>query len=428
MRDIALINYLGRLVYSFERLTSHEGDTFSLQIAGNATEFTINESKNLFRLDEHKLHGQAARSYQLGVENIIDAIMLKRLVDMSICCEITKIGEEGICHSTYTNSFIFPQFTSNIEDHYFSKTGFHIAKVGSLSSYGQIDFNCFDSLTNANIQFILTNGARGTEIEISDPISRNMAQMVSLFLCETSRNPTSFITIPMCLELGEYLFALLNSEEPNIEEFTAKVGLIHSRSTNYMNLSQKLVELKEKLGSKVRDITKLEQDISAKFIDLTTLESMDEGEDFRITEIFPKSRIMKDVVLSLFPLALEKAVQGSRYINAAISKEFDGQSAQSKARIQHMYDEKTGSISDAQKIHSVEGGLLEIYLASLHPAGDGSVRDGGQTQKIFTDIANQWFGIEDLGIPDSLDGEVTLIQQNIIDGLIGEDATSEMAS
>jgi len=149
----------------------------------------------------------------LAVPLLPKPVILKRLIYKSIFCEIQLIGKKYICHSTYTNSFEFPNFASNIEDHYFSKNGLHIAKVGSLSSYAQIDFDCFNTLDNESIKYILTNGRSGTKIEVNNEVSCMMSQMVSLFLCETSRNPASFITIPMCLELGEFLFESIKDNE-----------------------------------------------------------------------------------------------------------------------------------------------------------------------------------------------------------------------
>ena len=210
MEDQAVLNYISRLLYNYwsgskPKYSKKSPDGKEYFYIGKKIErFLINDKVKLFRENDDSLFGQVKRNFEHKCLHIREAITLKRLIDKSILQEIKTIGEENICHSTYTNGFIFSLFTSNIESHSFSKTGLHIAYVGSLSSYAQIDFNCFDTFSNTQIKNILIDGEE--EDTLDNVGSLKFSQMLSLFLCETSRNPTSFFTIPMCLELSEWAF------------------------------------------------------------------------------------------------------------------------------------------------------------------------------------------------------------------------------
>ena len=258
MKDQSYLNYVGRFVYSF-RNSSHKPNKGELKpdgkkyfpINGKVKKFEVSIEENLFRKREQKLYGQTDRSFEHEVEDIADAIILKRLIDRSISYEIELIGEKSICHSTYTNSFKFRNFTSNIEDHYFSKNGLHIANIGSLSSYAQIDFDCFDTLNNNSIKYILTIGRCGTEIVVDNEISYKMSQMVSLFLCETSRNPASFITIPMILELSEWIYDLNKSIAEEDQKIASNlIESVHENSNYYNEFIKEKKLLEEKIAQK----------------------------------------------------------------------------------------------------------------------------------------------------------------------------------
>lgn len=141
-------------------------------------------------------------------ENIADAIQYKTLVDRSIISEINIIPKDKICNFSYTNNVKLNNCTSNPEVHYFSKTnGLHIAKVESLSSYEKMDFTCWKGVTNFRIQEML----KGEEVSTNEE-SIALSQTLSLFLCESSRNPVSFFTAPMCFELSEHWSNILTTK------------------------------------------------------------------------------------------------------------------------------------------------------------------------------------------------------------------------
>ena len=384
----AWLNYMGRVIYNYwkfeKQFTSKEpnGDTLFL-IGGEVTEFFVNKKVNLFRESENTLYGEVKRSLMYKVQDIADAITLKRLIDRSIVSEINIIGEENICDSTYTNCFVFPKFTSNIEDHYFSKNGYHNTHIGSLSSYVHIDFTCFNLITNNQIQFILTNGIKGNQIIIDNEISIKMSQMISLFLCETSRNPECIFTIPMCLELAEVICNLLSSKK--FKDCKAILKDIHYHSESY----QKIFKKKNKLTQDIQAIKKQKNDAKDKQSEL--LKITNEMNIEEITELFPKSKIFKDVILNLFPMSINKSVQGSRRISNILNKKL--KSCAKYANIYHLFDSKWGSGSDGRKLLTVEKTLIKMYRKHVLK----QVIDKQLTQKqcfdIYNELAKNWFNI-----------------------------------
>lgn len=406
MKDQIYLNYVGRFVYSF-RNSSHkpnkgepkpDGEKY-FPINGKVKKFEVSIEENLFRKKEQKLYGQTDRSFEHEVEDIADAIILKRLIDRSIFYEIELIGEKNICHSTYTNSFKFRNFTSNIEDHYFSKNGLHITKVGSLSSYAQIDFDCFDTLNNNSIKYILTNGQYDKKIVVDNEISYKMSQMVSLFLCETSRNPASFITIPMILELSEWIYNLNKSIADEDQKIVSSlIESVHKNSNYYNEFIKEKKLLEKKIAQKALNsieenktkntLKKITIDIQEKFLDLSDI-----GGDI------PKSKIVKDFILNLFPLAIEKAVQGCRYINNIISNKVT-----EEGRCYHRYDKDEGAVKEAKFILSIEKNLISMYKKYL----EYNKQDTDDMLTTFNDLAKEWYCVS-IREPDKDDEELVLV-------------------
>jgi len=73
-----------------------------------------------------------------------------------------------------------------------------------------------------------------------------------------------------------------------------------------------------------------------------------------------KAKIVKDVVLNLFPLVIEKAVQGCRYINNIISDKVT-----IEGRCYHRYDEDEGAVKEAKDILRIESNLIDMYKKYL---------------------------------------------------------------
>ena len=325
LEDHKYLNYYGRVVYNFQSIK-------------------LSDFQNLFRKDELSLHGQVSRFVSKECDSILQAITLKNLIDKSIYSEIKTIGKEYICHSTYSNCFVFPKFTSNVESHTFSKNGLHIAYVGSLSSYSEIDFSCFDSLNNEHIKYIFSNGKKGSAIEINNDISLKLSQMTSLFLCETSRNPTSFLTIPMCLEISEKLYKFARHHKYELFQYT--LNDLHQNSSIYNDIKDEQKKLLLKKDEE--NILKINAKIDRNFINTDNVTE----KNYRDIE---KSKIVKDVILIFFPLAIKNAVSASRYISKQINKFLKNDN------LSHDYDEELGNVKDAKKLLSIEQSLVNMY-------------------------------------------------------------------
>lgn len=392
MKDQVVLNYMGRIIYNYyatekpqKKSKSPDGEEY-FSINGEIIRFVINEHLNIFRQIESSLFGEVNRSFDYPCTNIREAITLKKLVDKSIIGEIGIIGIENVCNSTYTNSFKFSKFTSNIESHFFSKKGLHIAHVGSLSSYSQIDFSCFDTFDNNQIKSILINTK---EVNIDSPESLKLSQMISLFLCETSRNPASFFTIPMCLELGEWAFNQYQNKK--IEELKEFIHKVHKKSIFFMEKlenAQKAKKVNEDIindkDSKDGDVKKAERSIVKAETDMKELFIID-VESQPIT----KGKLVKDIVMNLFPLSMENAVQASRYISNRINEMLKKE--QTQGELYHHYDLGMGSIKDAKKLLAIESTLIDIYKEYL--MGDKIGIEQKFDFGIPFNISQEWFGI-----------------------------------
>lgn len=382
-QDQAYLIYYGRVTYN------HNKD-------GNET--------NIFRNNGlvPKLAAEVKRSFSYDCKNISEAIFLKRIVDISILDEIQVIGKNDICNSTYTNYFIFPSFSSNIENYYFSKNGLKIAHIGSLSSYSQINFSCFDKFSNTAIKNVLISPHTASSID--NDASLKLSQMISLFLCETSRNPTAFFTIPMCLEIGERLFETLqNKTERDILIFKNAIKDIHDNSSIYKSLTVRKEELEKTVSveGNNKEFKKLVKEINSKFIDIEHLD----------IHLILKSDVIKDVIINLFPMSMAKAVPASRYISNEINTKLG---IDFNSVIHHQYDYDKGSIQDAVNLLNTERCLIDAYKKLI-----ANTEDNKETVSILNDIARNWFNLE-LSINDDFyEGNLSEIKNWLVE-LSGE--------
>lgn len=345
-KEQTYLNYAGRLIYNYKcyystnseyRKQNNSNNVVLVKTTGAKPVHTFNESYSVFRVNDSDLHGTVGRCFSYTGLNIKDCIIAKRYVDQSILYEIGILGD-SICHSTYANSFTISRVTSNVENHCFSNRQSHLAIVGSLSSYAAMDFTCFDLINNQNLQSFLTG--KDNSGWINNDISLCLSQLMSIFLCETSRNPSAFLTVPMCLELAEKI----NSLSPVQRSVALKQ--IHDASENYKDLLEKKTQAMR--HGKSDEVKKIDKEIKSKFID----------DNVDMSTVL-KSEIVKDVVLSLFPLAMLKAVSASREISIQINAKL--QQEEKLDGLQHLYDNKDGSANDLKKFLKLENALIKQY-------------------------------------------------------------------
>ena len=298
------------------------------------------------------MHGNPDRFYSIKVNKISDIIIAKRWVDKSILKEMELLGDNISC-ATYSNSFSLGALTSsNVEIHHFSKGKCHIAHIPSLASYSSMDFTCFDSIGSVSLREILTGNNRN----IDGIVSLQLSQIISLFFCETSRNPSAFLTFPMCLELAEKIYSFLENDEQRAKD---ALNEIHNASANYQRLSE---------------------EAGGTLLFVNTTNSLDS---------ILKSAIVKDVILSLFPLAMQNAVQASREISIHINAIFQRQNVENIDKLYHKYDTRIrGSLTDAKKFLKLENTLIEQYRKHV-------LENQDPDQNInYNTIVENWFDID----------------------------------
>jgi len=354
----------------------------------------LQDRENCFRTEVDKLHGQGDRGITVNCTDIVDAIVAKRIIDLSIISEINFIGESIYNHS-YTNSFRFPLFTSNPEVHSFSKHGKHIAIIKSLGAYSEIDFSCWQYVTNEVIQKIFKNNLKLTEC--SNEISSAMSQISGLFLCEVSRNSSSLITLPMCLEIYD---DFCKNNENRAMILNLDHNYYYKNLNDKLETSKKLLEeakelesesMSEEASAENKQIVKYNKDIAQTQKEISQLRKLvqdlqDENQD--------ETLVLKFIINNYFPMGMKGAVEASRETNTQINTMLPEHLNQS-------YDVQKEGSKLFQKILN----NLEISLITLWSKIKGFVQkdemEGLASKDIYNasqmeckKIFNEWYNIE----------------------------------
>lgn len=258
-KDHSCLNYTGRVVYNYyipygTRSRAHEihKSWHRVKTSNNSIHIELGSRKNVFRVDQSsKLHGNPDRFYSIKVDKISDMIIAKRWVDKSILKEIELLGN-SISSATYSNSFSLGSLAvSNVEMHYFSKHKLHVTHIASLGTYSSMDFTCFDAINNTSMKSIFI----GQNQNVDDVVSVHLSQIISIFFCESSRNPSAFLTIPMCLELADKIYSFLSNDEQRTRNILHEV---HNVSSTY----QKLLEEQQKPNISCQEQARITKEIS----------------------------------------------------------------------------------------------------------------------------------------------------------------------
>jgi len=199
-----------------------------------------------------------------------------------------------------------------------------------------MDFSCWSNINNERIQNILG----GRQQIKSDDESIVLAQTVSLFLCESSRNPSSFLTAPMCLELSEHLF--------NNPKYINDILSVDS--------SEKYYKAK-KINSTSEEIKKIE-------------------EEYKKINKESKAEILKYIMLDYFPMAMEGAVNASREISIEINHQLSTNSV-----LRHTYDKKSGGLKEAKELLRIENKVINAW----HKI---------ESDKDYTKLIRNWYNID----------------------------------
>jgi hypothetical protein len=314
----------------------------------NSVSRSVYEKDDLFWSEDNRI---TKRCVFKEVKNIQEAIEFKVWVDKSIMEEISyyRNAETSniISSQTYSSYIIFSKykFSSNLENVCFSKHGARKTKVDSLGAYSTMDYSCFQQLSNNQIKSILKG--EFTE-ELNDLQKSHFAQVMSLFLCEASRNPEALITLPMCLEIVGKI-DLLESEDKN-----QKIRGISDLAINSHYKPKDSEKYKEKL-CKDRD----------ELLDINS---------------YVYSNLVGYVIKYLFPMSMQGAVTGSRYISQEIETKLQG-TKERAYDFYHEYDDKPGEARPASILLSRENDIVQYYLQQT------------PTLPELIDLSYQWYGI-----------------------------------
>lgn len=264
--------------------------------------------ENIFRDNIQGNFASVNRNINIKCNSVKDLIRQQKIVDESLKLELGEQQKFSDLYkkpfsSSYSLSFQFKDFSTNSENHLLNtkpddEHGYRLSKIGTLGTYENIQYTCWDGISNERLIKVLN----GKKVTIDNQESLALSQIVSLFACESSRNPTSFLTAPMSLELAE-------------EEF----------NTRKTKLEKEIEDLESKKQIK-SVVTKLEKYIN----DLNELNSN-------------KSEVVKEFILDYFPMAMKKAVAASRHISNKINDEFNIK------EFMHQYDNGRASFNDAKE-------------------------------------------------------------------------------
>lgn len=302
--------------------------------------------ENIFRGTVTAKFAAVNRNINIKCASIKGLIKQQKIVDESLKLELETQKELSDLHekkysSAYSVSFQFKSFSTNSENHLLNTRpnddhGYRLSKIGTLGSYESIQYTCWDAIDNEKLIKILNN----KRVKVDEEEALALSQIVSLFVCESSRNPSAFLTAPMSLELAENEF------------------------------NNKTTELEQKVKS-LRDKTK------TKSVKAQLKQYTDELEELKSN----KSEIIKNFILEYFPMAIEKAVSASRHnsneINEMDIKEFT-----------HKYDNGRAGVSHARKLESKTLKIIEKWDSE----------EGNTIKKHFfddmNDMASKWYGID----------------------------------
>jgi hypothetical protein len=268
------------------------------------------DPENIFRDNDEGNFAAVNRNLNIECASIKELIKQQKIVDKSLKLKLERQQELSDEHdkkysSSYSVSFKFGDYTTSSENNLINTRsgdthGYRLAKIGTLGTYENIQYTCWDGIDITKLKQAL----KGEDVEIDEQEALALSQIVSLFVCESSRNPSTFLTAPMCLELAE-------------KEFTSR--------------KEKLEEKKESLSSKKN--TKLGKEKIEKCDD--DLEQLDAD----------KSEIIKGFIFDYFPMVMKNATSASRHISNQINK------FKNCEEFAHNYDNGRADINDADKLN-----------------------------------------------------------------------------
>lgn len=310
---------------------------------------------------------------------------------------LSKSEEKSGKQKTYTESYsITAKFITSSNDTVFasqvecvklsateSKKPYRISEIKTLpaekegvggASYKNIKYQCWEYVDNSILKMIL-KGNLSKSLDYDECIS--CSQIIAMLICESSRNPASYFTAPMVLDLIEYWINNYKSLITDMERlFNIEYTIDTIRSGKYIH---------EKHWNE-RGTPPLDYFINEKNTYLDTKPTSYaffkvfylKTELAELQDVEKKSNIISIFINSLFPMTEQGAVSVSRHITNLLNENFDND----KVAVKHYYD--LGIPSTGKKL--IDFINQEKILATLWHQCHPDVSLNALTQ--------EWFGID----------------------------------
>lgn len=326
------IDKLGRLVYNFQNINSEEIEHFySTKIANKETGKLL------------------SRHIEVECTSIKDMIKYQKLIDISLFYYLEKITKDSnkdncIYTASFSISYKFQNFISNTENVVLntstSEKPYRISEVKTLGAYTNMEYSCWNSVDNTKIKSLFKGQYNHY---LSSKEEHAFAQIISLFGCESSRNPTTYITAPMVLELADYFYYEERREDKKCLFFS-----LLNKSNQSENSEKDKMEIESTLNDCQEEIENLKE----------------------------KSSTIKMCFLKYFPMAIKNAVSGSRGISEKLNKE--------KKDYFHQYDYGRANINSEKELDEKNNQLTTLWQESF-------------PKKELTDLIKDWYDIDLIG-------------------------------
>lgn len=216
---------------------------------------------------------------------------------------INAKNDDFIYSASFSISYKFPTFISNIENVILNTSTtdkpYRTSENKTLNAYSNMEYICWNSIDNKKIQ--LTFHGKYYD-KLSNKEEYAFTQVISLFATEASRNPTTYITAPMVLELAEVKASKVENLI-NGEDVTNVLADLYKQRDRIIQGMQNKCNFND-----IEDI-------------IFSIEKYANN----------KSLLIKDFFLKYFPMAIDKAVSGSRVTSDKLNKTFDN-------KYSHQYD------------------------------------------------------------------------------------------
>lgn len=332
---------------------------------------------------------------------------------------LSKSEEKNHEQKTYTESYsITAKFVTTHDNIIFAsqveciklsatenKNPYRVSEIKTLpaekegiggASYKNIKYQCWEYIDN-NILKAVLKGNLSKPLEYDECIS--CSQIIAMLLCETSRNPVSYITAPMVLDLIQYWITNYKNLIPKIEKlFKLQYSIdIVSRDEykgefvpSFINLwggKTSLLDKYHKTQNKYKENDSIAYSFFKVFYHKAKLDDLYIIED--------KSKIVSVFINNLFPMVMEGAVSVSRHITNLLNDNVDGD----KVAIKHYYD--LGTPRTGEKL--VDFIKQEKILVTLWSQCYQGVS--------LNELTREWLGIELGGDFGLLSGDLLSIDE-----------------